>query len=176
MILAASELLLTRSTYFLEQLQSLLESVSCFTVEQQVRLWRIVQDWTVAAGDRDKAALRETLRRFVFRQKRRGQAADEAETAFRSLEPTGLHERHRWLFDKHWLDFAADELGDHPDHEIRQQRTDERRLAALNEIVAAEGDDGLFRFALTVKIPGLIARTEERRVGKECVSTCRSRW
>src|SRR3546814_12628875 len=24
--------------------------------------------------------------------------------------------------------------------------------------------------------PGLKARSEERRVGKECVSTCRSRW
>src|SRR3546814_977784 len=24
--------------------------------------------------------------------------------------------------------------------------------------------------------PGLSARSEERRVGKECVSTCRSRW
>src|SRR3546814_17164991 len=138
MILAASELLLTRSTYFLEQLQSLLESVSCFTVEQQVRLWRIVQDWTVAAGDRDKAALRETLRRFVFRQKRRGQAADEAATAFRSLEPTGLHERHRWLFDKPWLDFAAAELGDHPNHEIRQTRPDEPPPAAPTQIVTAK--------------------------------------
>src|SRR3546814_9312959 len=26
------------------------------------------------------------------------------------------------------------------------------------------------------KFPSLLARSEERRVGKECVSTCRSRW
>src|SRR3546814_13815017 len=33
-------------------------------------------------------------------------------------------------------------------------------------------------FAFTVEIPGVAAnpRSEERRVGKECVSTCRSRW
>src|SRR3546814_18687909 len=27
-----------------------------------------------------------------------------------------------------------------------------------------------------VEVPVLLARSEERRVGKECVSTCRSRW
>src|SRR3546814_13115222 len=27
-----------------------------------------------------------------------------------------------------------------------------------------------------VKFPGIVRRSEERRVGKECVSTCRSRW
>src|SRR3546814_3378671 len=26
------------------------------------------------------------------------------------------------------------------------------------------------------RLPGVIKRSEERRVGKECVSTCRSRW
>src|SRR3546814_8780611 len=31
-------------------------------------------------------------------------------------------------------------------------------------------------FAFTAMQPGLDIRSEERRVGKECVSTCRSRW
>src|SRR3546814_13718443 len=29
---------------------------------------------------------------------------------------------------------------------------------------------------LALDIPGVATRSEERRVGKECVSTCRSRW
>src|SRR3546814_12985376 len=29
---------------------------------------------------------------------------------------------------------------------------------------------------LDVGVDGAVARSEERRVGKECVSTCRSRW
>src|SRR3546814_5410651 len=33
----------------------------------------------------------------------------------------------------------------------------------------AEGD-------ATLVVVGVLARSEERRVGKECVSTCRSRW
>src|SRR3546814_12601439 len=35
---------------------------------------------------------------------------------------------------------------------------------------------GARRLAGDVMEPILIARSEERRVGKECVSTCRSRW
>src|SRR3546814_13089898 len=35
--------------------------------------------------------------------------------------------------------------------------------------------DQLASFARTVNA-GIEARSEERRVGKECVSTCRSRW
>src|SRR3546814_19078944 len=30
--------------------------------------------------------------------------------------------------------------------------------------------------AMVVHAPGVPVRSEERRVGKECVSTCRSRW
>src|SRR3546814_15751092 len=33
-----------------------------------------------------------------------------------------------------------------------------------------------FIFAVHVPIAGLALRSEERRVGQECVSTCRSRW
>src|SRR3546814_12699500 len=40
-----------------------------------------------------------------------------------------------------------------------------RQVAALRRIVAADRS-----------APLLLLRSEERRVGKECVSTCRSRW
>src|SRR3546814_13999228 len=33
-----------------------------------------------------------------------------------------------------------------------------------------------FRYFGLVRIAELLERSEERRVGKECVSTCRSRW
>src|SRR3546814_11624580 len=32
------------------------------------------------------------------------------------------------------------------------------------------------RLGAKAPLPGEVARSEERRVGKECVSTCRSRW
>src|SRR3546814_11555887 len=47
-----------------------------------------------------------------------------------------------------------------------------RRLMSLSEITGMEGEvvtmQDIFRFRMM--------RSEERRVGKECVSTCRSRW
>src|SRR3546814_7755247 len=38
------------------------------------------------------------------------------------------------------------------------------------------GAKSIFRAAIVVFTAGSILRSEERRVGKECVSTCRSRW
>src|SRR3546814_19724539 len=44
-------------------------------------------------------------------------------------------------------------------------------LLAFRDIAKALGDEGL------IEDIGLLCwRSEERRVGKECVSTCRSRW
>src|SRR3546814_13456360 len=43
-----------------------------------------------------------------------------------------------------------------------------RRLKKLLKLVETEDDE--------VVAARMISRSEERRVGKECVSTCRSRW
>src|SRR3546814_12066355 len=44
---------------------------------------------------------------------------------------------------------------------------------ATNDFIAAGGDGYA---VLTETKPMIDGRSEERRVGKECVSTCRSRW
>src|SRR3546814_15761170 len=44
-------------------------------------------------------------------------------------------------------------------------------------VIRADGSIRTFIIELALEVPnGEAARTEERRVGKECVSTCRSRW
>src|SRR3546814_20095838 len=48
---------------------------------------------------------------------------------------------------------------------------DEQRMEALIDIALHERCDAVTRVRLHVG-----ERSEERRVGKECVSTCRSRW
>src|SRR3546814_14732014 len=50
---------------------------------------------------------------------------------------------------------------------IRSAGTDSHRNPHAGSTVFAEGDR---------PIPSSAVRSEERRVGKECVSTCRSRW
>src|SRR3546814_11509212 len=49
------------------------------------------------------------------------------------------------------------------------------RLQGLGELAAGLADD-LDRVAVRGHDRVLAFRSEERRVGKECVSTCRSRW
>src|SRR3546814_2156156 len=53
-------------------------------------------------------------------------------------------------------------------------------VAVLVFLARAAGAGGVARGVLPgrriVRVDGGVARSEERRVGKECVSTCRSRW
>ncbi|WP_341703316.1 hypothetical protein [Ferrovibrio sp.] len=164
MVLAASDLLLSRGSYSLAQLKQLLPIVACLTSEDQTRFWRIVEEWTAASPDDDKAELRETLRQYVTRRSKKKQHVADAELAFRRLEPSDLCQRHKWLFDKHWIEFSADELEDGLDHNDRQKRTDEARVLALRQIHAERGIEGVFDFAVTVKQPGLVAYYMARRL------------
>src|SRR3546814_11242144 len=50
-------------------------------------------------------------------------------------------------------------------------RVDVRIVAATHQPLEQRVEQGLFREDLFHRL-----RSEERRVGKECVSTCRSRW
>src|SRR3546814_11960483 len=52
---------------------------------------------------------------------------------------------------------------------------DSRRSAEIGEILGSRGDAETRRGSLEPIGPS-VSRSEERRVGKECVSTCRSRW
>src|SRR3546814_3750943 len=59
----------------------------------------------------------------------------------------------------------------HPDLPAVQAQHSQRKAQAR---APSRGDENLLRKAM--EIPGDGERSEERRVGKECVSTCRSRW
>src|SRR3546814_12428368 len=55
------------------------------------------------------------------------------------------------------------------------ERTDDLEL--LKRIIDEQADDAAMRtFLATLSAILNCQRSEERRVGKECVSTCRSRW
>lgn len=164
MVLAASDLLLSKASYSLGQLKQLLPIIVQLTNEDQARFWRIVERWAAAASDGDRAELRETLRQFVSRRSKKKHHVADAELAFRRLEPSDLCQRHKWLFDSHWIEFSADELEEELDHSDRQKRTDEARILALRDIHAERGAAIIFDFALTVKQPGLVAHYIARKL------------
>src|SRR3546814_17163250 len=63
-----------------------------------------------------------------------------------------------------------------------------KRVVMISALVALLGSFALFPFlgkefmpqmqegSIMWRVTGIPSRSEERRVGKECVSTCRSRW
>src|SRR3546814_20038738 len=66
---------------------------------------------------------------------------------------------------------------DHPMlHARHDGRPGPRRRRAGDPAVAAMIRDQSPARVNSPLVRGLIGRSEERRVGKECVSTCRSRW
>src|SRR3546814_20500310 len=63
--------------------------------------------------------------------------------------------------------------GENMDNAADRIRTPQRRARAAHDFDAL---DLLGRQMREVEQPRAGGRSEERRVGKECVSTCRSRW
>src|SRR3546814_18004157 len=58
------------------------------------------------------------------------------------------------------------------------EQSDAQRCKAAESVQRLDGNRGerIVREYLGEASRGKIVRSEERRVGKECVSTCRSRW
>src|SRR3546814_12620770 len=78
----------------------------------------------------------------------------------------GAHDRHQDL--EHVADRAETAIGDRP--RLGHVRGDDL-LGAVARITQRSGEE---RLPSGIDMPQL--RLEERRVGKECVSTCRFRW
>src|SRR3546814_3970253 len=91
-----------------------------------------------------------------------------------------------WSSDVCSSDLAAQMRGDEGTAKVKVNVTADGSIGSV-ELVAPSGSSVLDREALALpakvgKFPpppggaASVVRSEERRVGKECVSTCRSRW
>src|SRR3546814_5181724 len=63
-----------------------------------------------------------------------------------------------------------------PEDEIALQRAVTDRFANVSAIRVKDALESVNRILGSVGVAVRGTRSEERRVGKECVSTCRSRW
>src|SRR3546814_14670895 len=85
-----------------------------------------------------------------------------------SSDLLALHAAANLLFDLQHAQLALHKGEDHFEP-LRRRILDEQRLLVGNlDVEIARNRIGEAR--------GVLDRSEERRVGKECVSTCRSRW
>ena len=149
-----------------ETLGDLVERLQGIPEEDRAAAWDLIDGWAgrPEAGDEAKARLRERIRRFALTRlgRKRGleQATrDRAREAYARLESADPVIRHRWLFVKHWVEgIRRRPRGGGYDVESHEQRIDAARTAALQEILAANGFDGLARLLTNTEAPEVIGR------------------
>src|SRR3546814_12194330 len=82
---------------------------------------------------------------------------------------------------------SSDLFGDHGEIAALNNLLDQPQLLSCDIGIAVPDRDGRGDIGLAdqvgaqllegeIRVGRLVGRSEERRVGKECVSTCRSRW
>src|SRR3546814_20774902 len=81
-------------------------------------------------------------------------------------------------FGRHVVVGQVSNMAHHPGHRQTVFRYFVVRvvIAAMKVGIADNGSAGDFVKTYVLRRSAWCARSEERRVGKECVSTCRSRW
>src|SRR3546814_14384827 len=71
-------------------------------------------------------------------------------------------------------DVCSSDLPDFGD--VLEEGIEQRIAAAVAAVLAGIAGQGVAGCSVDVIAGQEVGRSEERRVGKECVSTCRSRW
>ena len=138
-------------------------------------MWALVEAWAkTKASDADKAAMREKIRvstlsrRAALRARKKANASDLAvagKAAYAALEPSDILNKHAWLFRDGWVAESADEIEDIEKFDVHkhQENIQKRRIAALLEIKAQRGLEGILELSergnASWVIGGLAART-----------------
>lgn len=150
------EMALSRPSYTVKMLEDLVERLHGLGSEYQRTVWKIIEAWHKdGPSDEDAAVLRDKIRRTVLSRRGRrnfkaGFAAltEAARKVYHALEPTGLVNKHEWLFRQSWVDESADEIEDEEvDFRKREERIGRLREEALKAIYDADGIEGIFALA-----------------------------
>lgn len=137
--------------------------------EHNDRIWKVVIEWAQTASDEDRAALREkirtTTRRTIRRKKREGRDAESdvrrskrAKDTYDALEPRDLIQKYSWLFKKHWVPEAWDEIEDDIDFRERDERIQTLREDAIRRVHEERGFAGLTELAFLGEAAWVVGR------------------
>lgn len=162
------EIALTMPSYTVDMLCDLIARLHGLRLEDQERVWKIIDDWRkTGASDDDIARVREKIRVTVLSRRGR-KRADEvgqvtlsrtAKAVYASMEPTDVVNKHEWLFRQSWVEESADEVADGElDYQARERRIEKLRIDALKEIVSSDGLRGVFSLAKKGNSQGQIGR------------------
>ncbi len=146
----ALDMILSWESYSWRMLAELADHTPNWPNEQQENAWKIIENWAETAPDEEKAKLKESIRRHLNMTARIKKTPDSfnAKLAWRSMQyltPESLIEKHRWLFEGHWLPESADEFSDEKfDWRERDRRTFEARQNAAAELYSDGGLEALY--------------------------------
>lgn len=137
--------------YSAQMICDLIDVLAGLNEEHANRVWELVQLWATQAGEQDKAEVREKVRvsvlsrRVAKRVKREDWPGltEKGRAAFKTLEPKDVVHKNAWLFKQGWVLDSADELVGEPNFETREKHIQGLRTAAVQEVVAARGIEGL---------------------------------
>ena len=130
-------------------LGDLVESLQSMPIEDQNKVWDLIDGWSQNSNEVAKAVLRERIRKFAFT--RMGSRRDLSEAtrnrardAYDSLQPHDPVIRHGWLFADHWVQESAEEIEEEDfDYRKRADRIDWLRREAMSEIWTELGFKGV---------------------------------
>lgn len=164
----ALDLLIAWPSHNEKTLSDLVEFLRWIPIEDQTKVWDLIEEWSRGATEHAKAALRERIRLSIF-TKHTNQRLDEktraqAREAYSSLRPQNPVLRHGWLFADYWVQESADEITEEElEHQKHEERIDGLRRNAMCEIWDELGFEG---------IKGLIAANNNMGIAGQYVVVC----
>lgn len=172
----ALDLLIDLQHHDEKTLGDLVESLEGMPVEDQIKIWDLIDEWSQNASESSKASLRERIRQFAFtrrsRHRKLGEVTrDRARESYDRLRPENPVIRHGWLFANQWVQESIDEIEeDDFNYRKREELIDRLRHEALTEIWAKRGFEGVKELIADSGAAGVIGRYV-----KSCVTDVRTR-
>ncbi|WP_419641727.1 hypothetical protein, partial [Thiolapillus sp.] len=132
-------------------LGDLVEYLQGMPIENQPKVWNLIDEWSRTAGEAAKAELRERIRLFAFTQRGRQRkledtTRDRAREAYDSLRPNDPVIRHSWLFANQYVPVSTEEIekeGFNDNDQEADERIDKLRREAITEIWDERGFKGV---------------------------------
>ena len=138
--------------------ETLSDLIGCFhaiTDDDRAEVTELVRRWlSLDPDDSEIATLREKVRRETrtyrarMRERRRNLSEQysgiNGNDLYKMLQPRDLVQRHKWLFEKDWVEFSGDDLDEERlDFQDRERLIAKDRDAAIVEIFGERGVDGI---------------------------------
>lgn len=159
-------------------LGDLIERLPGLPEKDQTVVWDLVEAWANSESDeRVKAGFREHIRRFAFTrlgQKRdlNDATKDRARVAYEKLQPLDPVVRHAWLFAQHWIEPSDGEIEEgNFDYSKHNKRTRKLRVAAMKEIWAKRGFEGVTALLSLGNAPDIVGGSLALSIADATVET-----